>query len=250
MPDTAAARTVAPHPPLTEYYREPQRRRRWVNELFDGSADDYDWINRVMSIGSGIRYRREALARAGVGPGMTVLDVCMGSGQVSRAARDLVGADGAVIGVDASLGMLRAASKLAQIPRAQGLVEQLPVRSASVDFVTMGYALRHVDDLGVTFREYRRALKPGGGLLVLEFTRPRSRGMYLVCRAYLNIVVPAIARLRGSNARTMMRYFWDTIEHCVPPETILAAVAEAGFVEPRRFGQVQLFSEYTARVPG
>lgn len=240
---------VAPHPPLTRYYQAPERRRGWVRELFDGSADDYEWICRVMSFGSGTWYRREALKRAGVAPGMTVLDVCMGSGQVSRAARDLVGPEGAVLGLDASFGMLRAAEKLAPIPRVQGLVEQLPVCSASVDFLSMGYALRHAEDLVTTFREYLRVLKPGGGLLLLEFTRPRSRASYLFFRVYLNTVVPAIARLRGANARTMMRYFWDTIESCVPPETILGALAEAGFEDAKRFGQIQLFGEYTGRRP-
>ena len=240
---------VAPHPPLSRYYEGPAQRRRWVRDLFDGSADDYEWITRVMSFGSGAWYRREALKRAGVGPGMTVLDVCMGSGQVSRAARDLVGPHGVVLGLDASLGMLRAAAKLAPIPRTQGLVEQLPVRSSSVDFVSMGYALRHAEDLAVTFREYLRVLRPGGGLLLLEFTRPRSRASYVFFRAYLNTVVPAIARVRGSNAHTMMRYFWDTIETCVPPETILAALAEAGFEAPSRFGQIELFGEYTASKP-
>ena len=74
--------------------------------------------------------------------------------------------------------------------------------------------------------------------------------MYFLLRMYLNHVVPAIARLGGRDAATMMRYFWETIEHCVPPETILDALRGVGFDDPRKGGQIDLLAEYTARKPG
>ena len=248
-PEQPAKAPLVPHPPLPRYYDGAENRRDFVDWIFDTTAVHYDWINRVMSLGSGVNYRRDALKRAGVDAGMHVLDVCSGSGQVARAAVDLVGDDGWVCCLDASLGMLREARHFVDAPLTQAFVERLPIADATFDAVTMGYALRHVADLAKTFEEYRRVLRPGGRLLVLEFTRPRSRVMYWVSRFYLRRVVPTLARLRGRDAKTLMEYFWDTIENCVPPETILAALADAGFAEVSRFGQIELFSEYTATAP-
>lgn len=240
---------AVPHPPLPQYYDEESERREFVDDLFDTSAEHYEWINRVMSLGSGTWYRRDALDRAGIGPGMTVLDVCMGSGQVTRAAVDIVGDEGRVVGMDASHQMLIEARKYVDVPLVRGLVESLPFPNDFADAITMGYALRHVADLRATFREYLRVLKPGGRLLLIEFARPSSRVMYYFLRAYLGTVVPAIARFKGRDARRMMRYFWDTIEACVPPEKILDNLGEAGFEEAGKYGQIELFAEYTATKP-
>jgi demethylmenaquinone methyltransferase/2-methoxy-6-polyprenyl-1,4-benzoquinol methylase len=240
---------VVPHPPLPRYYAGVSERREFVSHLFDDGAAEYEWVNRVMSLGSGQKYRRDALARAGVGRGMTVLDVCMGSGQISRAAVALVGPEGRVYGLDASIRMLQEARRYVDVPMAQGRVEALPFPDGFADFVTMGYALRHVTDLRLVFREYRRVLKPGGRILLIEFARPRSRVAYLFAWVYLGTVVPALARLRGRRAAEMMRYFWDTIDRCVPRETILEALTAEGFVGAAKGGQLDLFAEYTARKP-
>jgi demethylmenaquinone methyltransferase/2-methoxy-6-polyprenyl-1,4-benzoquinol methylase len=243
------AAPVVPHPPIRRYYADESERRGFVSRLFDDAAGEYEWVNRVMSLGSGQRYRRDALVRAGVGAGMTVLDVCMGSGQISRAAVELVGPGGRVFGLDASLPMLVEARKHVDVPMTQGLVEALPFPDGFANFVTMGYALRHVADLRQAFREIRRVLKPGGSVLLVEFAKPRSRVAYHLARLYLGRIVPALARLRGRRSAEMMRYFWDTIEHCVPPATILDALAAENFVDPRKGGQFDLFAEYTARKP-
>ena len=145
------------------------------------------------------------------------------------------------------MGMLVEARGFVSIPLIQGYVEHLPVADGSVDFVTMGYALRHVADLRATFEEYLRVLRPNGTLVILEFTRPRSRPVYCFSRIYLGNVVPAMARLRSRKAQTLMRYFWDTIENCVSPETILETLAGAGFDQPRRGCLFDFLSEYTAR---
>ena len=181
---------------------------------------------------------------------MTVFDVCVGTGQVARAAQGVVGDAGGVVALDASLGMLVEAHQHVPVPLIQGYVEEIPVKSDYSDFITMGYALRHVSDFESAFSEFFRVLRPGGTLLLIEFAKPRSRPMYFLLRLYLNYVVPAIARLGGRDAETMMRYFWETIEHCAPPETILDALRRVGFDDPRKGGQIDLLAEYTARKPG
>jgi demethylmenaquinone methyltransferase / 2-methoxy-6-polyprenyl-1,4-benzoquinol methylase len=243
---------IAPHPDLREYYPEAAARRRFVDDLFDRTARHYDWLDGVLSLGSGRRYRRAALQRAGIGAGMTVLDVAVGTGPVARAARALTGDQGRVVGLDASFGMLRQARANVAAPLVRALAEELPLADRTVDALTMGYALRHVRDLATAFREYRRVLKPGGRVLLLELTRPAAGTLsYAALRLYMRRVIPAVARLRGGrDAGLLMSYFWDTIERCVPPETILEALAASGFEQVRRQVQCGIFSEYTARRPG
>lgn len=243
---------AAPHPPLEKYYPGESERRGFVTGIFDRTAPYYDWINGVMSLGSGVRYRRDALRRAGLAPGQRLLDVAIGTGLVARAARDILGADGHITGVDLSMGMLAEARKALPIALVQGVAERLPLADGCADFVTMGYALRHVTDLESTFREYRRVLRPGGKLVILEVTRPALRSAaYRFTRFYLQTVVPLMARLGpgGAEARTLMEYFWDTVDNCVPPATIVDALAESGFDSPRQGVMHRVFSEYVATKP-
>ncbi len=242
------APALAPHPQLAEYYQDEPSRRRLLDRLFDHSAADYDRICRWMSFGSGEGYRVDALRRAGLRPGMRVLDVATGTGPVARAAVQTVGKDG-VVALDPSMGMLLQARAAVGVPVVRGLGEQLPWRSASFDFLSMGYALRHVADLGAAFAEYHRVLRPGGVVVLLEIARPASRLGYLWLRFYLGRVIPWLTRWRTGNrdAETVMRYFWDTIDRCVPASDILRALAEAGFESPRRTLKLGMLAEYVAR---
>jgi demethylmenaquinone methyltransferase/2-methoxy-6-polyprenyl-1,4-benzoquinol methylase len=161
---------IAPHPVLSGYYDGEEKRRACVDDMFDSSAQHYDWITDVMSFGSGKWYRRTALLRAGLEPGMKLLDAGAGTGVVSWLAQDIVKSDGLVVALDPSKGMLSEGKKMGVQNAAQGLGEKLPFDDNTFDMVTMGYALRHVADLGALFEEYLRVLKPGGKILVLEIT--------------------------------------------------------------------------------
>jgi len=134
-------------------------------------------------------------------------------------------------------------------PLIQGLMEQLPVADESFDFVSMGYALRHVADLNVTFREFHRVLRPGGVLLILEITRPTQPFKRAILKFYLGRVIPLLSRLTTGNRdmQTLMRYYWDTIENCVPPETIITAIRDAGFAEAGCDVEFDLFRAYFGR---
>jgi demethylmenaquinone methyltransferase/2-methoxy-6-polyprenyl-1,4-benzoquinol methylase len=242
-------RPVAPHPALREYYGDDAARPGWVRGVFDRTAPDYDRIESLMSGGSGAWYRGEALARAGLAVGMHVLDVASGTGLVAAAARSRVGPAGSVVAVDPSLGMLREGRHIDGLLRAGGMAERLPFADERFDFASMGFALRHVADLGAVFAELHRVLRPGGRLCVLEITRPRGRFGRAVLKAYMRGIVPLAARLVGRSAETpmLMRYYWDTIEACVPPETVLAALRDAGFADVERHVELGIFSEYRAR---
>jgi len=246
----SAAPSLAPHQPLRQYYADEGERRRLLDRLFDRSAADYDRINNWMSFGSGESYRDDTLGRAGLQPGMRVLDVATGTGPVAKAEAARVGR-GNVIGLDPSVGMLLRARAAAGVPVVRALGEQLPWRDESFDFLSMGYALRHVGDLATAFAEYFRVLRPGGVVVLLEVARPQSRVQRAMLGLYLGRVIPWLTRWRTKNAEaeTVMRYFWDTIDQCVPAEQILAALAAAGFESPRRSTRLGMLAEYVAHRP-
>jgi demethylmenaquinone methyltransferase / 2-methoxy-6-polyprenyl-1,4-benzoquinol methylase len=248
LPRAVGSAPLRPHPLLRRYYQTEEQRRRRVRAWFDEAAGDYDWINQAMSFGSGSWYRRQALLRAGLAEGMSLLDAGSGTGAVAAQAQDIVGSRGRVVALDPSLGMLRQAAGHGVRRRVRGLAEALPFPDGRFDLLSMGYALRHVADLQSTFREYLRVLKPGGKLLLLEITAPSSRVARRLLGLYLGRVVPLVARFGhgGRASRELMEYYWDTIENCVPPALILGALADAGFVKTERHVEMGIFSEYTA----
>lgn len=239
--------SVSPHPVLTGYYADESSRRQKVDQMFNDSAQHYDWINSMMSFGSGEWYRRQALLRAGLKAGDALLDVGAGTGVISLIGQEIVGAAGSVIALDPSPGMLAVASARGVTNTMVGLGENLPFPDNSFDMVTMGYALRHVADLSQLFAEYKRVLKPGGKVLILEITRPQSSLGRAVLKFYMKGIVPTITRLmRGSKqAQELMRYYWDTIDMCVPPQTILDCMASVGLASVNRHRVQAVFSEYT-----
>jgi len=250
-PPPASATADSPIKPLPQYWVDEGDRRRFVDDLFDRTAHDYDRFERILAFGTGSRYRRDALRRAGLQPGMRVLDIATGTGLVAREALALVGGQGAVIGLDPSAGMLAEAHRALPIPLVRAFGERIPCRDASFDFVSMGFALRHVADLGILFREMRRVLRPGGTACILEITRPATPLASAAVRTLMTRIAPAFAgnAAKRAESRQLMTFYWDTIEACVRPEAVLAALAGAGFPAPRRAVSLGLFSEYVGAAP-
>jgi demethylmenaquinone methyltransferase/2-methoxy-6-polyprenyl-1,4-benzoquinol methylase len=242
---------TTPHPVLTKYYDGEAGRQPFVRALFDRTARHYDRVSALLSFGSDRFYRRWVLQKSGLRRGMTLLDVATGTGLVARAAVDIVGDSRAVIGLDPSAGMLAEARRTLDVPLVQGQAEALPFAADRFDYLTMGYALRHVADLASTFAEFLRVLKPGGVLLVLEISRPRSRLTRGILRVQLEAVLPAIMSLtaRGERVGVLTQYYWDTIAECAPPETILDVLRGSGFTDVQRRVRGGLLSEYLGTKP-
>jgi demethylmenaquinone methyltransferase/2-methoxy-6-polyprenyl-1,4-benzoquinol methylase len=241
-----------PHPPLHEYYSQEADRGGWLRRLFDQTAGDYDRIERAMAFGSGSWYRRRALARAGLKAGERVLDVGVGTGLMAREAVFLVGPSGEVTGVDPSPGMMGRAVVPAGVKLLLGTAEALPLPPDAVDFIAMGFALRHVADLSEAFAEFMRVLAPGGRLCILEITAPAGHARRVLLKAYMRGVVPLVASCiaRHREVPKLMRYYWDTIEACARPSVIMTAISDAGFVDVQRTVSLGIFSEYCARKAG
>lgn len=242
---------LPPHPMMQEYYADAAQRRAFLTEIFDATADDYDRVERWLSFGSGRWYRRKALQRAGLKPGAQVLDVAVGTGLVAREALAIVGPSGSVVGIDPSREMLKRAVDALGIAGHVAHAEAMPLAPASVDFISMGYALRHMDDLRVVFAEQLRVLRPGGRVCVLEITRPTSAVGRAVLRGYLKFLSRTVGRIAGLRPRTgeLWEYYWETIDQCVPPEKVMAAMTDAGFANVARHRELGLFSEFTATKP-
>jgi demethylmenaquinone methyltransferase/2-methoxy-6-polyprenyl-1,4-benzoquinol methylase len=186
---------------------------------------------------------------------MRIVDVGVGTGLVAREAVRIVGDPQLVVGVDPSPGMMANARLPQGVSLLEGTAEAIPFADASFDFLSMGYALRHIGDLSIAFREFHRVMKPGARLCLLEITRPEKGLGGALVKAYMKGVVPALARIVGSAKGTglLWRYYWDTIEACVPPDQVLATLEAAGFADVRRHIQTKALSilaEYQATKPG
>ena len=242
---------MVPHPPLTSHYASTEGKPAFVNGLFDAGANHYDAVVDWGFLRSGSSYRKWTQQRHGLKPGDRLLDVACGTGLVAVEAAKILGTAENITCLDPSAGMLAVARTKLPARFVQGRAEALPFPDNSFDFLTMGYALRHVTSLEETFREFRRVLKPSGRLLILEVTKPNGRLPRFLFRLYFGRIFPFLTRLftRSDEARDMMRYYWETMDACVPPASVLQALRGSGFTEVKRSIILGIFSEYSAAKP-
>lgn len=250
MSDSSSrAAAIKSDPRLQAYFDGEDERRAATRAMFDQAAGGYDQAERITALGSGAWYRRDVLRRNGLSKGMTLLDVAAGTGLVAAEGQRLIGPEGRLLALDPSPGMLAELRKKLDVETIEAYAESIPLPDNHVDFVSMGYALRHVGDLDLAFGEYHRVLRPGGRACIMEISRPDSRLGRLALRAYIGGVVPFLARLTRSQAdvKLLWEYYGDTIELAIEPERILDAMCRAGFVDVECSVTFGVFREYLGR---
>jgi demethylmenaquinone methyltransferase/2-methoxy-6-polyprenyl-1,4-benzoquinol methylase len=203
-----------------------------VRTMFDRIAPVYDAMNRVMTVGLDLRWRRLAAA-AVVRPGDSVLDAACGTGDFAVA--DLRAGAGRVVGLDFSERMLeRARRKAPEVAWVHGDMLALPFADGSFDAATVGFGVRNTD-LGRALTELRRVLRPGGRLAVLEITRPRGP-LRIFYAFWFDRVVPLLGRLLpGGEAYS---YLPASVKRFPGAEELAELMRGAGFADVgfRRLG--------------
>jgi demethylmenaquinone methyltransferase/2-methoxy-6-polyprenyl-1,4-benzoquinol methylase len=248
---TTPEKPLIDSPRLQRYFHDEKGRLALTRALFDQSADLYDRLEWWTGLGAGSWYRRQVLQHAGLKPRMRVLDVATGTGLVAREALKLIGPEGQLTGLDPSPAMLAEARKVLAIETVEGHAEAIPLPGDQFDFLSMGYALRHVTNLQTTFCECLRVLKPGGTVCILEIVKPENRLLRGLLKFHLVHLVPALIRLllRRPDSAELSKYHWETIEACVPSGTIQEALETAGFAEVHTQDTLGIFREYYGRKP-
>ncbi|MEM7505717.1 MAG: class I SAM-dependent methyltransferase [Pseudomonadota bacterium] len=231
-----------------EYYASPDEKQQFLRSIFDKTAPYYEGIARWGWFGSGGAYRKWALRRAGLQPHMKVIDVASGTGPVARAILSIVDGPDQVVCVEPSAGMIAESKKTVPSVHHQATAENLPVPDESFDFLTMGFALRHVDDLDETFREFRRVIKPGGKVFIMDVTIPENGFGKFLFTAYFKHILPAFTLVFSWNreAYRLMKYYWETMEQMTPRDEVATILREAGFKTAEHKVLLGCFSEYEA----
>ena len=231
-----------------------EEKARKVAGVFHSVADKYDVMNDLMSMGIHRLWKRFTIEKAAVKKGQRILDLAGGTGDLALRFSRLVGPDGEVVLSDINASMLaRGRERLTDegvagnIKYVQANAECLPFPDNHFDLITIAFGLRNVTDKDAALRSMYRILKPGGRLMVLEFSRPVAPGLSPVYDVYSFKLLPFMGKLVANDAESY-RYLAESIRMHPDQETLKGMMAEAGFERCEYFnltgGIVALHSGY------
>ena len=244
--------TAPPTPPRSDLTSTPtgavdfgyeqvpaQEKARRVRAVFDSVADKYDIMNDLMSGGVHRLWKRYTLSQTGLRPGQRALDVAGGTGDLAAGMARVVGDQGLVVLSDINEAMLEVGRDrlldrglLRNVRFSLANAECLPFADDSFDCVTIGFGLRNVTDKVAALASMRRVLRPGGRLLILEFSKPVFPGLKPVYDAYSFAVLPWLGA-RIARDPDSYRYLAESIRRFPDQETLLAMMRDAGLEDCR-----------------
>lgn len=208
---------------------EGEAKVRAVRTMFDTIAPRYDLVNRILTLGMDVRWRRKTVASLRLAPGSLVLDLAAGTGDLCRA----VATRGYTpVGVDLSWGMLDHARVPERTPLVQGDALALPFPDAVADGAVCGFALRNFADLARFMRELARVVRRAGRVALLEVAQPSQPVLAAGHRAYFGHVVPRIGGLLSDGAA--YRYLPRSVAYLPAVPELLGLVRDAGFAAVER----------------
>jgi demethylmenaquinone methyltransferase/2-methoxy-6-polyprenyl-1,4-benzoquinol methylase len=220
--------------------------------MFDAIAERYDFLNHLLSAGLDKKWRKRAVNVLHLTGRETVLDLCTGTADLALAAMSGQHRAKRVVGVDFSAAMLQigktkiggAGALVPAITLIRGDATRIPLRDATVDATTIGFGIRNIEQPSVACREVARVLRPGGTLVILEFSLPRSSALRNFYLWYFRNMLPLIGRLISKHP-SAYNYLPASVEAFPSPEEFSQQLREAGFGTVRAvsltFGIVYMF---------
>ena len=206
-----------------------------VAEVFRSVAPKYDLMNDLMSFGLHRLWKRFTINEAALRPGQCVLDVASGTGDLAKAYAKIVGKDGKVVMTDINDAMLQVgldrltdAGIMGNIECVQANAECLPFADNYFDCVSIAFGLRNVTDKDAALRSMYRVLKPGGKLLVLEFSKPTVPALSKLYDAYSFNIIPKLGKLITNDAESY-QYLVESIRMHPNQDTLKNMLESAGF---------------------
>ena len=233
---------------------ENSQKQQKIVEMFDEIADTYDLANRVLSFGIDVQWRKKGCDKAyeilGKEKIDSIADIATGTGDMllhwrDRADKKSIKID-RFIGIDPSVGMLEVAKKKVDFADfIEGKAQELPLNNEEADIVSISYGIRNVVDRKEALNEFNRVLKPGGIVVILEFTKQNRDSLTSgIVDFYMKKVLPAVGGLVSKNYEAY-RYLPDSIEQFLTAEMMQDELKESGFdikyVKPFSMGISTLF---------
>ena len=231
-------------------YNTDQTKKEEVREMFDNIAPKYDLLNHTLSMSIDRVWRRRVVGEVRRAKPGRILDVATGTGDLAIAMARRI-RDVQVLGVDLSEQMLAVARRKIEARGLDGRIvldrgdaERLAVADASVDVATVAFGVRNFGDLGAGLRELARTIKPGGKVVILEFSRPRNRVFRALYEFYSYKILPRIGGLVSRDKRAY-EYLPASVGEFPAPEEFMAMMARAGFricrARSQSFGIAQIY---------
>lgn len=231
-------------------YNTDQTKKEEVREMFDNIAPKYDLLNHTLSMSIDRVWRRRVVGEVRRAKPGRILDVATGTGDLAIAMARRI-RDVQVLGVDLSELMLAVARRKIEARGLDGRIvldrgdaERLAVADASVDVATVAFGVRNFGDLGAGLRELARTIKPGGKVVILEFSRPRNRVFRALYEFYSYKILPRIGGLVSRDKRAY-EYLPASVGEFPAPEEFMAMMARAGFrncrARSQSFGIAQIY---------
>jgi demethylmenaquinone methyltransferase/2-methoxy-6-polyprenyl-1,4-benzoquinol methylase len=213
---------------------EPAEKAARVRAVFDSVAGNYDLMNDLMSMGAHRLWKAFTLSQTGLRAGQHALDVAGGTGDLASGMSGQVGSDGLVVLTDINEAMLTRGRDalmdkgiLSNARFSLANAECLPFADSSFDCVTIGFGLRNVTDKQAALNSMTRVLRPGGQLLVLEFSRPVAPGLKPIYDAYSFSVLPWLGKVVAKDSASY-KYLAESIRRFPDQRTLLSMMQTAG----------------------
>ena len=216
---------------MPEFSHQGDNKKKFVKQIFDDISYKYDFLNRLLSLGIDIYWRKYFIKKLNIKNGNSILDVACGTGDICFEIRKSYNVN--IIGIDLSPNMIKIANKKKmkkkynEIDFINGDAESLPFESNSIDIVTISYGFRNLANYDLALKEFYRVLKPGGLLGILEFSNSKYKFINKIFRIYFHYILPFIGGIFSRS--DAYRYLPESVDFFPTRHQICKKIIYSGF---------------------